>query len=74
MKFLMLINHSESHRSMPVPQGLMDAMEQFVAQGFQSGILKDTAGRKASAEGFKVRLSNGKRKVTDGPFTEAKEV
>lgn len=74
MKFLMLINHSESHRTMPIPQGLMDAMEQFVAQSFQSGILKDTAGLKATSEGFKVHSRGGKLKVTDGPFTEAKEV
>src|SRR5258706_8608336 len=74
MKFLMLINHSESHRSQPVPQGLMDAMGVFVTEGFKSGMLKDTAGLKATAEGHRVRLSGGKLKVTDGPFTEAKEV
>ena len=45
-----------------------------VAEGFKSGVLKDTAGLKATAEGFRVRSSGGKLKVTDGPFTEAKEV
>jgi hypothetical protein len=74
MKYLMLIKHSESHRSQPVPKGLMDAMGEFVTEGFKSGVLKDTAGLKASVEGHRVRLSDGKLKVTDGPFTEAKEV
>ena len=74
MKYLMLINHSESHRSQPVPAGLMEAMGKFVTDGFKSGMLKDTAGLKATAEGHRVRLSGGKLKVTDGPFTEAKEV
>jgi hypothetical protein len=73
MKDLMLIKHSESHRSEPIPQALMDAMGEFVTEGFRSGVLKDTAGLKATAEGFRVRLSGGKLKVTDGPFTEAKE-
>ena len=74
MKYLMLIKHSESYRSQPIPQGLLDAMGKFVAEGFESGILKDTAGLKATAEGLRVRSSGGKLHVTDGPFTEAKEV
>lgn len=74
MKYLMLIKHSESHRSQPIPQGLLDAMGTFVTAGLKSGVLKDTAGLKSTAEGFRVRTSGGKLKVTDGPFTEAKEV
>jgi hypothetical protein len=74
MKCLMLIKHSEKIRSQDVPQGLMDAMGEFVAQGFKSGILKDTAGLKGTDEGVRVRSSGGKLKVTDGPFTEAKEI
>jgi len=74
MKYLMLIKHAESHRSQAIPQGLLDAMGKFVDEGFKSGVLKDTAGLKATAEGFRVRQSGGKLKMTDGPFTEAKEV
>ena len=74
MKFLMLIKHTESYRNQKIPQGLMDAMGEFVAEGFKSGILKDTAGLKPTSEGFRVRSSGNRLKVTDGPFTEAKEV
>jgi hypothetical protein len=74
MKYLMLIKHSESHRAQPVPAGLMEAMGKFVEEGFRSGVLKETAGLKSSAEGLRVRQSSGKLHVTDGPFTEAKEV
>jgi hypothetical protein len=74
MKFLMLIKHSESYRNEAIPQALMDAMGEFVNEGFKSGTLKDTAGLKPTAEGFRVRSSGGKLKVTDGPFTEAKEI
>lgn len=74
MKYLMLIKHSESFRSMPIPQGLMDAMGEFVGEGLKSGLVKDTAGLKATSEGLRVRLSRGKLSVTDGPFSEAKEV
>ncbi len=74
MKYLMFIKSSESYRSQPIPQGLLDAMGESIAEGFKSGVLKDTAGLKASAEGFRIRLNRGKLHVTDGPFTEAKEV
>ena len=74
MKYLMLIKHTESYRNEEIPQGLLEAMGEFVTAGFKSDILKDTAGLKPTAEGFRVRLSGGKLKPTDGPFTEAKEV
>ena len=74
MKYLMLIKQSESHRSQPAPAGLREAMGKFVEEGFRSGVLKDTAGLKSSAEGLRIRQSGGKLSVLDGPFTEAKEV
>jgi hypothetical protein len=74
MKYLMLIKHAESYRSQPIPQGLLDAMGVFVTEGFKSGVLKDTAGLKGTVEGLRIRSSGGKLKVTDGPFTEAKEI
>jgi hypothetical protein len=36
-------------------------------------MLLDAAGLQPSAKGWRVRYSGGKRKVIDGPFTEAKE-
>jgi hypothetical protein len=74
MKYLMLIKHSESYRSEPLPKGLLDAMEKFISKSFESGVLKETAGLRPTSEGFAVRLKKGKLNVTDGPFTEAKEV
>jgi hypothetical protein len=70
----MLIKHPERYRAEPIPQGLMDAMGQFIDENLKRGVLLDTGGLKATAEGLRVRLSNGKLKITDGPFTEAKEV
>lgn len=74
MKYLMLINHAESLRSLSIPQALMDAMGEFVDTATKSGVLKETAGLKASADGFRVRSSGGRLTMTDGPFTEAKEL
>jgi len=74
MKHLMLIKHTESYRNEPIPQALMEAMGEFVAEGFKSGVLKDTAGLKPTAEGFRVRTGGNRLTVSDGPFAETKEV
>jgi hypothetical protein len=74
MKYLMLIKHSESYRNEAIPQALMDAMGEFVGEAMKRGILKDTAGLKPTAQGFRVRSGRKRLTVTDGPFTETKEV
>ena len=74
MKFLMMIKHSESHRDEPIPEGLLEAMGTFVGDNLKSGVLVDTAGLKPTRDGFRVRLEGGRLAVTDGPFTETKEV
>jgi hypothetical protein len=74
MKYLMFIKLSESYRSQPMPKGLMDAMDTFVSAGFKSGALKETGGLRPTSEATRISLRGGKLTVTDGPFTEAKEV
>jgi hypothetical protein len=74
MKYLTFVRSSESYRAAPPPQALMEAMGQFVERSFKDGVLVDTGGLLPSKDGFRVRLANGKLAVTDGPFSEAKEV
>lgn len=74
MKFLILIRHSESFRSEPMPPGFNDSVGEFVTEAFKTGVLKDTAGLKPTSEGVRVRTSGGRLHVTDGPFTETKEI
>jgi hypothetical protein len=74
MKYLTFIRHSESHRQSGPPAALMEAMSTFVEKSLKDGILVDTGGLLPSKDGVRVRLANGKITVTDGPFTESKEV
>lgn len=74
MKCLLLIKHAESQRSQPIPQGLLDAMGDFVTTRMKSGVIKDTAGLKGTVAGVRIRSSGGKLQVTDGPFAESKEL
>jgi hypothetical protein len=74
MKYLAFIRHSESYREAGPPPALMEAMGQFVQKSLQDGSLVDTGGLLPTKEGFRVRLTKGAISVTDGPFTESKEV
>lgn len=74
MKFLMMIKHKEHTGGFTPPQSLMAAMGEFVTEGFTKGWLKDTAGLKPTKDGIRIRQKSGKLTVTDGPFTEAKEI
>ena len=73
MRYLMFIKHTEDYRNKTVPPSLYEAMGEFVQEGFKSGKLIDTAGLKPTSDASKVRLSNRKITVTDGPFAESKE-
>jgi len=74
MKYLTFIRHSESYRNTPPPAALMEAMGKFVEKSLKDGTLLDTGGLLPSKDGTRVRLANRKITVTDGPFSESKEV
>jgi hypothetical protein len=52
----------------------MEAMGKFIQSAMKAGTLVETGGLLPSKEGLLIRLANGKLTVTDGPFTESKEV
>ena len=74
MKYLTFIRHPESYRDSPPPAALMEAIGKFVEKSLKEGTLVDTGGLLPSKDGVRVRLAKGKIAVTDGPFSESKEV
>jgi len=72
MKFLSMYKSVE--RGVPPSQEEMAKMGKLVEEGFKAGWLLATEGCLPSALGARVRNSSGKVTVTDGPFTEAKEL
>jgi hypothetical protein len=74
MKYLTFIRSSEANRNAPPPAALMEAMGKFIERSRKDGSLVDTGGLLPSKDGVRIRLANGKLSVTDGPFSEAKEV
>lgn len=74
MKYLTFIRHPESYRASPPPAALMEAMDEYVKKSLEAGVLVDTGGLLPSKDGFRVRLADGRITVTDGPFSESKEI
>ena len=74
MRYMMFIKHTEDYRNKTIPPGLIEAMGEFVGEQMKQGHIVDTNGLKSTHKGKKVRLSNGKLRIIDGPFTETKEV
>ena len=58
----------------PPTEQKMAEMGKLVEEWMKSGVLLATEGCLPSALGARVRLAGGKFTVTDGPFTEAKEL
>ena len=59
----------------PAPtQEEMDRMGRYIEESMKAGELVATEGCLPSALGARVRSANGKVTVTDGPFTESKEL
>jgi hypothetical protein len=72
MRFMMIVKSAE--RSAPPPKELMDAIGKLAEESMKAGEMIETGGLGPTAAGSRVRLAGGKITVTDGPFTEAKEV
>jgi hypothetical protein len=72
MRFLSIYKCVE--RNTPPSKEEMDAMGKMIEEGIRSGKLVSTEGCLPAAMGARVRIDNGKISVTDGPFTESKEV
>src|SRR5258708_1955777 len=72
MRFMMIVKHAENQG--PPPKPLMDAIAKLAEDEAQAGTMLGSGGLGPTALGARVRLSKGQVTVTDGPFTEAKEV
>lgn len=72
MRFLSIYKHVERNTP-PTPEEMAN-MGKLVEEGFKAGWLLGTEGCLPSNLGARVRSSDGKVSVVDGPFTEAKEV
>jgi len=73
MRFILMAK-AGSERAVPPNPELMAAIGKLTEEMTKKGILIDTGGLQPSSKGARLRLAGGKVTVTDGPFTEAKEL
>ena len=75
MRFIVMVKatkNSEAGR-LPTPE-LLAAMGKYNEELTKAGIMQAGEGLKPSSKGARVTFSGTKRAVTDGPFTETKEL
>jgi hypothetical protein len=73
MRFMTLYKPGKESDAPPSQKEMAD-MGQFIEELAKAGVLLATDGLQPSSKGARVRLSGGKFTVTDGPFTETKEL
>jgi hypothetical protein len=76
MRFMMIVKASKESEAgiMPKPE-LLEAMGKFNEEMVKAGVMLAGEGLQASSKGARVKFSSGgKVTVTDGPFTETKEL
>jgi len=73
MRVMMMIKGDPEPGAMPGEE-LLAAMSSYNDELKQAGVLLDLAGLLPSVAGRRVRFSEGKRTVIDGPFPESKQL
>lgn len=77
MRFMCIYRPADTSKlesGLPPSQDEVARMGQLIGDMIKAGVLLATDGLLPSSKGMRVRLSKGKLTVTDGPFTEAKEL
>jgi hypothetical protein len=72
MRFMFMVKSKEL--TGPPPQALMDAINKQTEDAVKKGTLVLAGGLAPVTQTQRVRITNGRINVTDGPFAEAKEV
>jgi hypothetical protein len=66
---------ADEAKASPPPKALFDAINELVQEASKEGcVMVQAGGLLPTSSGMRVRLAGGKLTVTDGPFTEAKEL
>jgi hypothetical protein len=74
MRFLGYTLGDETAPPPPPSPELFEEMDKFVGEATKAGVIVATGGIAPTAMGAKISLKDGEFTVTDGPFTEAKEL
>jgi hypothetical protein len=75
MRFMVIVKATKDSEAGKLPdQKLLAEMGKFNEELVKAGVMLAGEGLQPSSKGARVRFSGAKRTVTDGPFTETKEL
>src|ERR1700693_2457147 len=75
MRFMVIVKASKESEAGVLPdEKILTEMGKFNEELVKAGVMLAAEGLHASAKGVRVRFGGGKSTVTDGPFTETKEL
>jgi hypothetical protein len=75
MRFMVIVKADQRTEAGILPSGeLLEKMGKYNEELAKAGVLLAGEGLQASSKGARVRFEGSRRTVTDGPFTETKEL
>ena len=75
MRFMVIVKASKESEAGILPsQEILEKMTRFNEQLVDAGVMLAGEGLQPSSKGARVKFSGDKRAVTNGPFTETKEL
>ena len=75
MRFMVIVKADKNSEAGALPdEKILTEMGKFNEELVKAGVMLAAEGLHPSSKGARVKFSEGKQTVTDGPFTEAKEV
>jgi hypothetical protein len=75
MRYMIIIKATADSEAGALPtEELAGAMADFHEEMVRAGVLVDGSGLRPTKDGFRLKYQGDKRILTDGPFTETKEI
>jgi hypothetical protein len=75
MRFMIIVKGTKASEAGAMPdESVMHEMAAYHEELARAGVLLDASGLQPTSKGARIKYSGGKRAVTDGPFTESKEI
>jgi hypothetical protein len=75
MRFMVMHKMTEDmEKGLPPDPAIIEGVDKLVREGLKEKVFVSGEGLKPSSQRVHIAYKNGKRTITDGPFTEAKEL
>jgi hypothetical protein len=75
MRYMIIVKATKESEAGVMPgEALLARMGAYHEELARAGVLLDGSGLRPSRDGWRIRYDGEKRAVTDGPFTETKEL